>query len=103
MRAVTRRVAPLEEERPIVTADFTMHLADRRLVRSDGAEVTLSPTEWRLIEVLVQHVGHLVTREELLRVGVGPAGREQDAVPARAHGEHPPKSSSRIRLGRATS
>ena len=49
-----------------------MHLADRRFVRSDGIEVTLSPTEWRLIEVLVQHAGHLVTREELLASVWGP-------------------------------
>jgi two-component system KDP operon response regulator KdpE len=72
IRAVERRVAPLEEERPIVTPDFTMHVADRRFVRPDGAEVTMSPTEWRLIEVLVQHAGHLVTREELLVSVWGP-------------------------------
>ena len=72
LRAVLRRVAPLEEARPVVTADFTMHLADRRLFRSDDTEVTLSPTEWKLIEVLVQHQGHLVTREELLASVWGP-------------------------------
>jgi two-component system KDP operon response regulator KdpE len=49
-----------------------MHVADRRFVRPDGAEVTMSPTEWRLIEVLVQHAGHLVTREELLVSVWGP-------------------------------
>ena len=32
----------------------------------------MSPTEWRLIEVLVQHAGHLVTREELLASVWGP-------------------------------
>ena len=32
VRAVSRRVPQLEDARPIVTADFTMHLADRRLV-----------------------------------------------------------------------
>ena len=34
--------------------------------------MTLSPTEWKLIEVLVQHQGHLVTREELLASVWGP-------------------------------
>lgn len=72
VRAVARRVVHLEEREPIVTADFTMHLADRRLVREDDTEVTLSPTEWKLIEVLVQHMGHLVTREELLVSVWGP-------------------------------
>ena len=51
---------------PIVTDDFTMYLADRRLVRAPGTEVILSPTEWRLIEVLVQRAGRLVTREDAL-------------------------------------
>jgi two-component system KDP operon response regulator KdpE len=72
IRAVARRLTPPDEERPIVTADFTMHVADRRFVRADGMEVTMSPTEWRLIEVLVQHAGHLVTREELLVSVWGP-------------------------------
>ena len=79
IRAVARRVARFEEERPIVTPDFTMHLGDRRFVRTDGIEVTMSPTEWRLIEALVQHSGHLVTREELLVSVWGPqaAGKTQ--------------------------
>ena len=72
IQAVARRVTLPEAERPIVTPDFTLHLADRRFVRSDGVEVALSPTEWRLIEVLVQHGGHLVTREELLTSVWGP-------------------------------
>ncbi len=72
IRAVARRVARLEEERPIVTPDFTMNLVDCRLTRSDGTEATMSPTEWRLIEVLVRHAGHLVTREELLVSVWGP-------------------------------
>jgi len=72
LRAVLRRVATIEETRPIVTADFTMHLADRRLFRSDETEVVLSPTEWKLVEVLAQHQGHLVTREEVLASVWGP-------------------------------
>ena len=72
IRAVGRRVALPDEEPPVVTPDFTMHLADRLFVRADGTDVTMSPTEWRLIEVLVQHAGHLVTREELLVSVWGP-------------------------------
>ena len=72
IRAVARRVTPPEEERPIVTPDFVLYLGDRRFVRADGGEVPLSPTEWRLIEVLVHHAGHLVTREELLVSVWGP-------------------------------
>ena len=76
VRAVSRRVTQFEDARPIVTADFTLHLADRRLFRHD-TEVILSPTEWRLIEVLVQHMGHLVTREELLVSVWGPQAADK--------------------------
>ena len=77
VRAVSRRVPQLEEARPIVTADFTMHLADRRLFRTDKTEITLSPTEWRLIEVLARHSGHLVSREELLISVWGPQAADK--------------------------
>jgi len=66
LRAVLRRLTSLEAEPPIVTDDFTMYVRDRRLVLADGTEPALSPTEWRLIEVLADHAGHLVTREEVL-------------------------------------
>ena len=72
VRAVVRRASRVEEELPIVTDDFTIYLHDRRLVRRDGEEPALSPTEWRVLEVLVQHAGHLVTREELLTSVWGP-------------------------------
>ena len=79
LRAVLRRVTRLEAERPIVTDDFTMYVRDRRLVLVDGTEPGLSPTEWRLIEVLADHAGHLVTREELLTAvwGSGAVGKTQ--------------------------
>ncbi len=72
VRARIRRGASPEREHPIVTADFTIYLSERRLVRADGTEPALSPTEWRLIEVLALHADHLVTREELLTSVWGP-------------------------------
>jgi len=77
VRAVSRRVPQLDEARPIVTADFTLQLADRRLFRTDKTEITLSPTEWRLIEVLARHSGHLVSREELLISVWGPQAADK--------------------------
>jgi two-component system KDP operon response regulator KdpE len=65
------RAAP-ENEAPISTADFAIHLQDRRWLRSDGVEVALTPTEWRFVEVLVQRAGHLVMQEDLLRGVWGP-------------------------------
>jgi two-component system KDP operon response regulator KdpE len=73
LRAVSRRVVQLDDRRPVVTGDLTIHLADRRLLRGER-EVALSPTEWKLVEVLVQHASHLVTREELLTCVWGTEG-----------------------------
>jgi two-component system KDP operon response regulator KdpE len=77
LRAVSRRVSQPDDARPIVTPGFTMHLADRRLIRIDKTEVPISAIEWRLIEVLAQHMGHLVTREELLASVWGPQAADK--------------------------
>ncbi len=42
-------------------------LEDRDAVRCDGREISLTRTEYRLLEVLARHPGRLVSREELLR------------------------------------
>jgi two-component system KDP operon response regulator KdpE len=60
------------EAPPVRTADFTIHLDDRRWIRPDATEVSLTPTEWRLIELLVRRDGHLVSHAELLRGVWGP-------------------------------
>jgi two-component system KDP operon response regulator KdpE len=73
LRARLRRCARVEDREPVVTDDFTIYLADRRFIRADGSEMTLSPTEWRLIEVLVHHAGHLVSREDVLTAVWGPS------------------------------
>ena len=78
LRAVLRRAAPPHaEELPVVTDDFMIEIADRRVVRSDGTEVQLSPIEWKLVEALVRRSGHLVSREELLAAVWGPDAVEK--------------------------
>jgi two-component system KDP operon response regulator KdpE len=77
LRAVLRRTASVEDEPPIVTDDFTIELAERRILRNDGTEVPLSPIEWRLVEALVRRAEHLVTREELLASVWGPEAVEK--------------------------
>ena len=55
VRAALRRARPPAASRaPIVTPDFTVELDDRRWFRSDSSEVRLTPTEWRLVEVLTE-------------------------------------------------
>jgi two-component system KDP operon response regulator KdpE len=66
MRASMRRVRRAETTQPIVTDDFTIDLAARRVFRTDGTEIALTGVEFRMVEVLLRHPGHLVPREQIL-------------------------------------
>jgi len=48
-----------------------------RLVRRAGAEVHLTPTEYRLLGVLVANAGRVITQRQLLREVWGPSHSEQ--------------------------
>jgi two-component system, OmpR family, KDP operon response regulator KdpE len=65
LRAAVRRAPPAPDEPAVITADFTVDLAAKRVAR-DGTDVRLSPTEWGLLEVLVRNRGQLVTQRQLL-------------------------------------
>jgi len=56
----------------VVAGDLRIDLA-RRQVQRRGADVRLTPTEWALLELLVQHRGRVVGREQMLREVWGPA------------------------------
>jgi two-component system KDP operon response regulator KdpE len=71
LRAAVRRAAPAPDEPVVSTPDFTVDLADKRVIR-DGADVRLTPTEWQLLEVLARHPDRLVTQRQLLREVWGP-------------------------------
>ncbi len=65
LRAVLRRIRPaLAEE----TAEFGDIVIDRvaRRVRRAGREVHLGPTEYKLLDHLIQHPGRVFSREQLL-------------------------------------
>ena len=71
LRAAVRRASPAPEAPVVTTDDFTVDLADKRVIRS-GNDVRLTPTEWQLLEVLVRHTGRLVTQRQLLAEVWGP-------------------------------
>jgi len=48
-----------------------------RIVRRAGAEVHLTPTEYRLLSVLVSNAGRVLTQRQLLREVWGPAHSDQ--------------------------
>jgi two-component system, OmpR family, KDP operon response regulator KdpE len=73
-RAAVRRAAaqPAGKRRGIVdVGTFTANL-DARKVWREGTEVHLTPNEWSVLELLIQHEGHLVTQRELLSTIWGP-------------------------------
>jgi two-component system KDP operon response regulator KdpE len=74
VRAALRRMAA--RDRPVATASFeTGDLRIdliRRLVSVRGQRIYLTPTEYRLLVVLVQHAGCVVTHERLLSEVWGP-------------------------------
>ena len=57
----------------VSTPDFTVDLAAKQVIRSNGEDVRLTPTEWQLLEILVRNSGRLVTQRQLLREVWGPA------------------------------
>ncbi|HEY0534836.1 MAG TPA: response regulator [Actinoplanes sp.] len=72
IRAVTRRgQAAAEGGSTIAIGDHTVDLGTRSITR-DGADVRLSPTEWRLLEYLLRHPGKLLSQRALLHDVWGP-------------------------------
>lgn len=86
LRAATRRAATNEPTTPIALGRYTIDL-DARLIQSSEGEpaelVHLTPTEWRMLEVLLRNPGSLVTTAELLTA-------------MRGHPEHTERSYLRI-------
>jgi two-component system KDP operon response regulator KdpE len=77
LRAALRRATPSEEEAVVVTDDFSIDLAAKRVVTTSGEEIRLTPTEWQMVEVLVRHAGKMVAQKQLLQEVWGPTyGRE---------------------------
>ena len=74
LRAAVRRaaVSAVDGEASVDAGDFIVDLAAKKVIRADGGEVHLTPTEWGVLELLVRHRGKLVGQRELLRTVWGP-------------------------------
>ena len=78
-RAHLRRAPSAAPQDPVVrSAALSIDLA-QSLVTWDGERVALTRTEWRLLEVLLEHRGKLVTRERLLEALWGSRHRSDQA------------------------
>jgi two-component system KDP operon response regulator KdpE len=82
LEAVLRR-APQDEEPVVDLAGLRVDLAASTVFR-DGVEVHLTPTEFKLLRVLIRNRGRLMTHRALLREVWGPAWTE-DTPTLRTH------------------
>jgi len=75
IRALTRRVGSPDDE-PIVTfGAISVDFSAKQILRRRGKKsenVRLTPTEWRILELLIHSPGKLITREDLLTQVWGP-------------------------------
>ena len=83
LEAVLRRVGP-EPEESVITADGLEVDLAARVVRRDGRELHLTPTEFELLRVLARNRGRLMTHRDLL-VSVWGGGYGEDTQVLRAH------------------
>ena len=65
LRAVMRRIRPSLAPDTVAIGDIEMDRAAHR-VRRAGKEVHLGPTEYKLLDHLIQHPGRVFSREQLL-------------------------------------
>ncbi|GAA1492953.1 response regulator [Curtobacterium herbarum] len=75
LRALGRRRAPAagtEATPTIRIGDLVVDLVAKQVTAPDGPAIRLTPTEWRLLEVLVTNPDRLLTREMLLTEVWGP-------------------------------
>src|SRR5262245_21907625 len=65
VKALLRRAAPARVSEVLSVGDITLDRAAHRVVRS-GREVQLGPTEYRLLEVLLESTGRVLSRNQIL-------------------------------------
>ena len=65
LRAVMRRIRPGLAEDQIIAGDIVMDRVSHRVKRG-SREVHLGPTEFRILDHLMQHPGRVFSREQLL-------------------------------------
>lgn len=71
LRVAQRHAQPSPEE-PVFTAGAVQVDLARRVVTRDGEPVKLTPTEYALLRLLVQHAGRVLTHRQILKEVWGP-------------------------------
>jgi two-component system, OmpR family, KDP operon response regulator KdpE len=77
LRAALRHTLPQSGEAVFTTGDLLVDLG-KRVVQVAGRDIQLTPTEYEILRVLVNHAGQVLTHRQLLREVWGP-GYADDA------------------------
>jgi two-component system KDP operon response regulator KdpE len=80
LRVALRHAGAGAEQRPVFEAGPLRVDLARREVTLDGSEVRLTPTEYRVLALLVQHAGKVLTHRQILREAWGPNATEAHYV-----------------------
>jgi two-component system KDP operon response regulator KdpE len=75
LRAALRRAAPTRA--PVLAVGQVRIDLEKRLVTADGRPLALTPTEYRLLRLLAENEGKLMTHPTILREVWGPAYQEE--------------------------
>lgn len=73
LRALTRRTTPTPDQPSETFGGIRIDFVAKSVVREPDEAIRLTPTEWRILEILVRNPGRLVTREDILTRIWGPA------------------------------
>jgi two-component system phosphate regulon response regulator PhoB len=65
IRAVLRRSSPANDQGQLVAGRLTLDTVSRRILH-DGAEISMGPTEYRLLEFFMGHEGRAYSRSQIL-------------------------------------
>ena len=77
IRVAMRHAAPVGKE-PVFQSEGLLIDFARRVVLLNDNEISLTPTEYDLLRLLVQHAGKVITRRQLLRQVWGAGYEEED-------------------------
>lgn len=76
LRALRRHAQPVPNQPVFLSGALVVDLV-RRTVQVKGKDVHLTPTEYALLRVLIQHAGKIITHRQLLHDVWGPNAEEQ--------------------------
>ena len=89
--ALRRQMRAVSGEPTVKAGPLTIDLAARAVLLNDK-RLTLTPKEYRLLQVLAQHAGNVVTHQHLLKEVWGIDPRARHALPAHLRAQAAPEN-----------